>query len=352
MSEREHTIFFAWQSDSSPVTNRNAIRVALTTAASSIEADRPGLTLKIDEATRDMIGADDVPRSIREKIEAADMFVGDVTTVTPPPPSDGKTRPCPNPNVTFEIGYAAAHLGWNRMILLTNLAIAKFEDLPFDFDRHRVSQYRVKAATDAKGIQKLTQLLTEAISMILDGNPPRPAELRVTDPAEIRRKRDVEAARWALSQIALPAIEDHIERLPHIIDSRDFFYYYSYHGVIGNALFHMNDPALDAAFRGLDVAWGEALSYGENYTDAPGERYIFASPGDAPLSEQWQADWDSILAARSDMHRHLHTILAIVREHYVEIDILETNRRAFEQWRNERAKTQARWADVDEKDDD
>lgn len=299
-----------------------------------------------------MIGADDVPRSIREKIEAADMFVGDVTTVTPPPSLDGKTRPCPNPNVTFEIGYAAAHLGWNRMILLTNLAIAKFADLPFDFDRHRVSQYRVKAATDAKGIQKLTQLLTEAISMILDGNPLRPAELRMTDPAEIRRKRDVEAARWALSQIALPAIEDHIERLPRIIDSRDFFYYYSYHGVIGNALFHMNDPVLDAAFRGLDVAWGEALSYVENYTDAPGELYIFASPGDAPLSEHRQADWDSILAARSDMHRHLHMILAIVRENYVEIDILETNSRAFEQWRNERATTQARWAHVDEKDDD
>lgn len=352
MSEREHTIFFAWQSDSPPVTNRNAIRLALTSAASIIEADRPGLTLKIDEATRDMIGADDVPRSIREKIEAADMFVGDVTTVTPLPPSGGKTRPCPNPNVTFEIGYAAAHLGWNRMILLTNLAIAKFEDLPFDFDRHRVSQYRVKAATDAKGLQKLTQLLTEAIGMILDGNPPRPAELRVTDPAEIRRNRDVEAARWALSQFALPAIEDHIERLPHIIDSRDFFYYYSYHGVIGNALFHMNDPALDAAFRGLDVAWSEALSYGENYTDAPGERYIFASPGDAPLSDHRQADWDSILAARSDMHRHLHAILAIVREHYVEIDILETNRMAFEQWRNDHAKTQALYAGFDKKNDD
>ncbi|MBP0485153.1 hypothetical protein [Sagittula salina] len=351
MTDKEHTIFFAWQSDSPAPINRNAIRLALAQASSALEADRPGLTLKIDEATRDMIGADDVPRSIRDKIEAADIFVGDVTTVTQPPSSDGNDRPCPNPNVTFEIGYAAAHIGWNRMILLTNLAIAKFEDLPFDFDRHRVSQFRVKPGSEPKGIERLTKLLTTAIAMILDGTPSRPAELRIIDPAQIRRKRDIEAARWALSQIAIPAIQEHIEYLPHTVQSRDFYYYYSYHGVISNALFHINDPALDAAFRGLDAAWGEALSYGENYTDASGERYVFSSPGDAPLSSDGQSDWDSILAARDDMHRHLHAVLAMVREHYVEIDVLDTNRKAFEQWQHERAETRALWTNLDNDDD-
>ena len=348
MSETEQTIFFAWQSDSPAATNRNAICIALTDAVAAIEAGRPGFFLKIDEATRDMLGAGDVPRSIREKIEAADMFLGDVTNVTPP---SSKTHPCPkcpNPNVTFEIGYAAAHLGWNRMLLLINLEISKFGDLPFDFDHQRVSQYRVKAKADTKGIKKLTELLIEAISMILDGNPPRPAELRVTDPAEIRRKRDVEAVRWAFSQISLPKIEDHIERLPGIVDHYDFFYYESYRGVICSPLFHVNDPALDTAFRGLNAAWGAALSFGESYTYDSGDRYIFSSPNLASSPNRQRANWDSIRAASADMHRHLHALLTIVREHYVEIDIFETNRKALEQFRT----IEAYRGDHDKKGDD
>lgn len=339
-TKTEQTIFYAWQSDSPKGTNRNAIRSALTAAVTAIEADLPGLTLKIDEATRDMVGADEVPSSIRTKIESADIFLGDVTTVTPPEPSDTKFRPCPNPNVTFEIGYAAAHLGWNRMILLTNLERAKYEDLPFDFDRHRVSQYRVKTANDAKGIEKLTELLVTAITAILDRNPPRPAELKAFDPAEIRRKRDLEAARRALSQIALPVLEDHIRRLPRIVHSRDMFFFHSYHGVVENALFHINDPALDNAFRGLDAAWNEAMSYGENYIPH-GHRYFFTSPGDEPLTPDRQADWDAILAASSEMHRHLHALLEIVRERYVEIDLFETSRAAGEQWHVEQNEYEA-----------
>jgi hypothetical protein len=185
LSKTEHAVFYAWQSDSPAGTNRNAIRQALVAAAARIEHEQPELTLKLDEATRDMMGAHNVPRSILEKIEAADIFVDDVTTVTPLVPEEVKARPCPNPNVTFEVGYAAAHLGWKRMILLTNLSIARYEDLPFDFDRQRISQYRVKEANDKKGIERLTDLLITALKAILNGNPARPAELRMMDPAQV-----------------------------------------------------------------------------------------------------------------------------------------------------------------------
>lgn len=95
MSKTEHAVFYAWQSDSPAGTNRNAIRQALVAAAARIEHEQPELTLKLDEATRDMMGADNVPRSILEKIEAADIFVGDVTTVTPLAPGEIKARPVP-----------------------------------------------------------------------------------------------------------------------------------------------------------------------------------------------------------------------------------------------------------------
>lgn len=335
MPKTEQTLFFAWQSDSPAGSNRGAIRLALTAAATAIEAERPGLTLRIDEATRDMIGADNVPATILEKIEAADIFLGDVTTVTPRAAQGVKARSCPNPNVTFEAGYAAAHLGWRRMILLINLEIASFDDLPFDFDRQRVSQYRVKGETDTKGVNRLTELLVEAVKRVLDGDPPRPAELRLADPAEIRRRRDLDAVRRALSTIAVPKLEDHIARLPRIFDGRDLHHYYSYHGVVATGLFHINDPALDSAVRGLDEAWARALSFAENYNDAGVDRYVFSNPGDAPLSEDQEEDWNSILAARDDMHRHLETLLALIRENYVEIDLIETNRQANEQWRKE-----------------
>lgn len=332
MRKTEQTIFYAWQSDSPSGTNRNAIRKALIAAASQIEDEHPGLTLTIDEATRDMLGADNVPRSILEKIEAADVFVGDVTTVTPPTPDGSKIRPCPNPNVTFEVGYAAAHLGWKRMILLTNLSVARYEDLPFDFDRQRISQYRVKEANERKGVDQLTNLLVTALTTILNGDPPRPAELRNMDPAHIRRERDLRAARWALSSFAIPALQDHIENLPHFVSPPHFFYFESFHGVISNSLFHINDTSLDAAFRGLDTAWHEALSYGRNYTDSPSGKSIFSAPGDV-LTARQKVDWDAILEARKKMHEQLEALLSIIRRDYVEIDLHETNNQAFQKWR-------------------
>jgi hypothetical protein len=331
-------IFNAWQSDSPASTNRNAIRVALAAAVAAIEENRPGLSITVDDATRDMPGADNVPDSIRDKIDSCDIFIGDVTTVTlPATASEEKVRPCPNPNVTYEIGYASARVGWKRMILLINLNSAKFTDLPFDFDRHRVSRFTVKGTSDKSGADGLKKLLIEAITTIVDKKPKRPEELRAIDPAELRRNRDILHATRALSKISLPILEDHIEQLPHTLNSHAMHFYYGFHGVVQNALFHINDSALDNAFRGLDEAWGRALSFGENYHDAPGDRYIFSKPGDAPLNTAEQADWDAILVARNDMHKHLHDLLAIVREHYVEIDLMDTNQRAFDDWRESQA---------------
>jgi len=335
MAETEFTIFYAWQSDLPSEQNRTAILRALTDAAAAVEAQR-GVVVIIDQATRDMLGADNVADTIRTKIEAADMFIGDVTTITLPPPDGMEARPCPNPNVTFEIGYAAAHLGWKRCTLLINTALAKHKDLPFDFAPQRVSAFQIANGKDSGGVKNLAKLLTSAITGVIDASPKRPAELRALDPALKRRERDLLAAEEALSQFSTTALQGHIQDLPRAFSQRDLDFFHKFASVATSLLFHINDPALNAAFRSLFAAWDRALSYPERYRNA-GERLIFSNPGDAPLDADQEISWEAIEVARAEMAQALGDLLRIIREDYVEIDLVETNEKALARWQREQA---------------
>lgn len=345
MSERELIVFFAWQSDSPVKTNRGVIRAALNAAASAIETSTPGRIVRIDEATRGMLGAENVPRSIMEKIETAAVFVGDVTTITPLG-DRVSSRPCPNPNVTFEVGYAAAHLGWRRLILLTNTVIAAHRELPFDFDRQRVNGFTAETGSSGE-IKRLEELLTVAIQAIIDGDPPRREEERQADPAAIRRGRDLDAVRRMLSTVPITRLDDLIDRLPRVLEDADFIFYYSFLGVVDAGVFHIDDQLLSSAIRKFRNAWTEAMSYGEHYRDVPDGRHIFSNPFDAALSVDQQTAWDAIEQAARTMRAMLDELLAIVRDRYVEIDLLHTSRVAFDRYRREQAELDRRYGDVD-----
>ena len=105
------SVFFSWQSDSLKKTNANAIRSALVEAKRSIEDKAPKIEIVLEEATRNVPGSPDIVATLLKKIRAADIFVADITTVV----TTEKGRACPNPNVTFELGFAAAELGWDRI---------------------------------------------------------------------------------------------------------------------------------------------------------------------------------------------------------------------------------------------
>ncbi|WP_072426965.1 TIR domain-containing protein [Chitinimonas taiwanensis] len=144
-SETDFSIFYSWQSDLPDETNRRAIRSALRTASSSVEAEYPGLRIALDEATRGEAGSPNIPLTILEKIKTCDAFVCDITTINASASSE--YRKTPNPNVLFELGYAVAHIGWGRIVMLFNEALGTFPlDAPFDIDRHRVSTYRLSRA--------------------------------------------------------------------------------------------------------------------------------------------------------------------------------------------------------------
>lgn len=128
------TIFWSWQSDLDPRVTRNLIRDALALAIDDLDAEleeRHELT----SDTKGVAGSPDIVTTILAKIEAAKVFVGDVTPVAVA--ASGKALA--NPNVLIELGYAKRAIGLERVITVWNTAYpgATIEQLPFDMRGRR-----------------------------------------------------------------------------------------------------------------------------------------------------------------------------------------------------------------------
>ena len=326
------SIFFSWQSDSPQKTNHGAIRKALDAACKRLGAAYPDLALMADEATRSTSGSPKIVDKIVEKIEAAGMFVADITTVT----TAGVGRPCPNPNVIFELGYAVATLGWDRVVLLFNGAIGSFpSDLPFDLAGNRASRYELAVGDPAAQQAKLQKLLEVAVRAVIDKNPKRPAELKGLSRERIEHDRDVENMRWLMDTLHLPTLEQHVNELPKRVTDRAMWFHEHFRGVAANPLFNVYDPILRDAVGHLLNGWDTALAHGVQYTDLPNGRYVFASPGDAPLTPDRQVAWDAIEAARREMAEGVSAILGRIRSAYLEIDVQRTNEQAWKDYRRD-----------------
>jgi hypothetical protein len=129
------SIFFSWQSDTPTAIGRNFLRKALEEACKEIAAEAC-----IDEALRDELVVDSdtqgeagqppIAETIFKKIDAAAVFVADVTFTAKR--VDG--RPTPNPNVLIEYGWALKSLSHSRVISVMNDAYGEpsAQTLPFD----------------------------------------------------------------------------------------------------------------------------------------------------------------------------------------------------------------------------
>jgi hypothetical protein len=127
----EIIIFYSWQSDKPSTINKNLIQNAAEKAINRMHKDvELRIELSLDRDTKNVPGSPEIARTILEKIEKSHIFLCDVTIIT-----KGK-KPTPNPNVLIELGYAAAKLGWERIICVINDHYGNPELLPFDL-RHR-----------------------------------------------------------------------------------------------------------------------------------------------------------------------------------------------------------------------
>lgn len=330
VNETKHLrVFYSWQSDLPSPTNAGAIRDALRAAATEIEARSDGLAIQLDEATRNTSGSPNIAATIFKKIDSCEIYVADITIVT----ASGAPRPCPNPNVLIELGYAIAQVGWERIVLLYNDAIGSFpSDVPFDIVQNRVAKYTYPSATKdhTSAKRRLRALVKAALEAVILKNPRTPQELRGTSPEAMRRSRDSENLTLLLSQIHLPTLDAHTERLPHLISDSAYWYWESFHGVVNNSLFHVNDQVLNEAIQRLHRSWETTMSYGIRYHTAPGSStHVFAQFGSASPSEEEGKDWDAIRVAADEMKIALKELLTYVRKEYVEIDTTQTSNAAW-----------------------
>jgi hypothetical protein len=152
----EVTVFYAWQSDRPGNVNRHLIREAAEAACRRITDDTTNdWQVRLDSDTKGEAGMCDIPNTILKKIKNCDIFLGDLTLV-----SDAEGKPAkliPNPNVVFELGFAARHLGFGALIGVINEAFGNVEGQVFDIKRRASLTYNTEAAktnTDRANIER------------------------------------------------------------------------------------------------------------------------------------------------------------------------------------------------------
>lgn len=160
-----NTIFYSWQSDLPNRTNRGFIQSALEKAVADLRSDdSTAVEPVVDRDTLGEPGAPDIAATILRKIDAATAFVCDVSIASRP--ENG--RPCPNPNVLVELGYALKSLRSERVVLVFNTAFGDVSELPFDLRFKRVLTYHMSEAAEQNTIRSsLASALSGALKAIL-----------------------------------------------------------------------------------------------------------------------------------------------------------------------------------------
>lgn len=331
----EFIVFYSWQSDLPDATNRQAIRSGLRVASNKLESENPTMRVIVDEATRGAPGSPNIPATIMEKIRSCDVFVCDITTINSGAPPE--FRRVPNPNVAFELGYAVANVGWSRIVMVFNDAVASVKDAPFDIDRHRILPYKLTAA-DPKNKGNHAQLaasLSTTIASIAEHKPAKPISGVAQSPEQIRRGRDIANLKWLFSNIHFPTLDQMIEDLPKLMHSRALHFWEGFNAVVKNSLFHLYDADLLGTIKSMHKSWGICVSNGEQYHMATNPNmYVFTNSGGAPLTQRQERVWKTINSARATLLESQQGLLIAIRERYLEVDVDETNQAAWQVYKD------------------
>ncbi|MEZ5015923.1 MAG: hypothetical protein R2800_02650 [Flavipsychrobacter sp.] len=158
----ENKIFYSWQSDLPNSTNRSFIERCLKRAIEELRnEDEIHLDIAVDRDTQGVSGTPEITESIFSKIDDCDLFVADISIIN----SGTDKRPCPNPNVLVELGYAAKTLNWNNIICVYNTAYGNIGDLPFDLRGRRSAYYELKVGENKNNASRqLVNVIKSAIT--------------------------------------------------------------------------------------------------------------------------------------------------------------------------------------------
>ena len=142
----DFNVFYSWQSDTPYAVNRDLIKEAATDAVERIRNDAIiQESPRLDQDTKGVPGMPELAATIFRKIDNCGIFLADVTFVASTASCVPKNaKKVPNPNVLLELGYAAAKVGWERIICVMNTFYGKPRDQIFDI-RHRRYPFCFKA---------------------------------------------------------------------------------------------------------------------------------------------------------------------------------------------------------------
>ncbi len=166
------TVFYAWQSDRPRKITRDLIGSAAEAACKRISEDTSNpWNLALDSDTQGVAGMCDIPNTILEKIKTCAMLLADLTFVgRTDDPQDGQQ--IPNPNVLFELGFAANCLGFDPLIGVMNEAYGKKDGQVFDIKRRASVSYSLgedaASSTITKEQERLSRRLEEVFRTTLE----------------------------------------------------------------------------------------------------------------------------------------------------------------------------------------
>jgi hypothetical protein len=164
------SVFYSWQADAPDRCNRKFIRDALEAAVGEITQEASVIdSPRVESGMEGVAGTPEVASMMFKKIDACDLFLADVTMVgrIDPIQPEKETKLIPNANVSTEMGYAAARLGWERVICVMNEHYGSRFELPFDVRNRRFPiDYTLNPETmedQAKSKKDLTKWIKKAI---------------------------------------------------------------------------------------------------------------------------------------------------------------------------------------------
>lgn len=170
----ELTLFYSWQSDLQPALSRNVISDATKQALKRVRADAEVEdSPRLDHDTKGVSGAPEIAGTIFSKIDGCGIFLADLSFVGSIQPCDGgRTKHTPNPNVLFELGYALAKVGWERVVLVMNKSFGEPDDLIFDLrNRRHPITFDYDSSQDRKTVTgQLSTRIEEAIRACLQAD--------------------------------------------------------------------------------------------------------------------------------------------------------------------------------------
>lgn len=125
-----------------------------------------------------------------------------------------------------------------------------------------------------------------------------------------------------------------LEYMPDFIPSRILIFKEGFTGVMSSNHFYLYDKTLFDLLIQFRDNWENSLSFSDHYgPDNSGKGYRFYIPGDVFPNIKAEKDFHYLENLRLELSTNIKNILEYIRNNYIEIDLVNTSRQAFENYK-------------------